>query len=30
LTSHGGQFLALFAQTHGTDPASVFFTRITP
>jgi hypothetical protein len=30
LTSQSGQFLALFAQTHGTDPASVFFTRITP
>ncbi len=30
LTTQGGQFLALFSQTHGTDPASVFFTRITP
>lgn len=30
LTTHSGKFLALFAQTHGTDPASVFFTRITP
>ena len=30
LTSQSGQFLALFAQSHGTDPASVFFTRITP
>jgi hypothetical protein len=30
LTTQGGQFLALFSQTHGSDPASVFFTRITP
>ena len=30
LTTQNGQFLALFSQTHGTDPASVFFTRITP
>jgi hypothetical protein len=30
LTNQSGQFLALFAQTHGADPASVFFTRITP
>lgn len=30
LTQQAGQFLALFSQTHGTDPASVFFTRITP
>jgi hypothetical protein len=30
LATQGGQFLALFSQTHGTDPASVFFTRITP
>jgi hypothetical protein len=30
LTSQSGQFLALFAQTHGWDPASVFFARITP
>jgi hypothetical protein len=30
LTTQSGQFLALFSQTHGTDPASVFFSRITP
>jgi hypothetical protein len=30
LDTQSGQFLALFSQTHGTDPASVFFTRITP
>jgi hypothetical protein len=30
LATQNGQFLALFSQTHGTDPASVFFTRITP
>ena len=30
LATQSGQFLALFSQTHGTDPASVFFTRITP
>jgi hypothetical protein len=29
LDVQGGQFLALFSQPHGTDPASVFFTRIT-
>jgi hypothetical protein len=30
LTTQGGQFLALFSQPHGTDPASAFFTRIAP
>ncbi|HEY3261255.1 MAG TPA: sialidase family protein [Pseudonocardiaceae bacterium] len=30
LATQSGQFLALFSQTHGADPASVFFTRITP
>jgi hypothetical protein len=30
LDTQGGQFLALFSQTHGSDPASVFFSRITP
>ncbi|MFL6128679.1 MAG: sialidase family protein [Mycobacteriales bacterium] len=29
LTTQSGQFLALFSQSHGTDPASAFFTRIT-
>jgi hypothetical protein len=30
LDTQSGRFLALFSQTHRTDPASVFFTRITP
>ena len=30
LATQSGQFLALFSATHGTDPASVFFSRITP
>ena len=30
LATQSGQFVALFSRTHGTDPASVFFTRITP
>ena len=30
LATQSGQFLALFSQTHGTDPASAFFSRITP
>jgi hypothetical protein len=30
LAVQGGNFLALFSQTHGTDPASAFFSRITP
>ena len=25
-----GTFLTLYSQPHGTDPASIFFTRITP
>ena len=30
LATQSGQFLALFSQSHGTDPASAFFSRITP
>jgi BNR repeat-like domain len=30
LAVQGEDFLALFSQTHGTDPGSVFFSRITP
>ena len=30
LAVQGGDFLALFSQPHGNDPASVFFSRITP
>ena len=30
LAVQGGDFLALFSQTHEADPASVFFSRITP
>jgi len=30
LAVQGGDFLALFSQPHGTDPASAFFSRITP
>ena len=30
LATQSGQFLALFSQSHDTDPASVFFSRITP
>ncbi len=30
LTTQNGAFLALFSQPHAGDPASVFFTRVTP
>jgi hypothetical protein len=30
LAVQGGDFLALFSQTHNSDPASAFFSRITP
>jgi hypothetical protein len=30
LAVQGGNFLSLFSQTHGSDPASIFFARITP
>jgi Neuraminidase (sialidase) len=30
LAVQGGKFLTLFSQPHGTDPASTFFTSITP
>jgi len=30
LTTQGNDFLAYFSETHGTDPGSVFFSRITP
>jgi hypothetical protein len=30
LATDGDDFLALFSQTHGSDPASVFFRRVRP
>jgi hypothetical protein len=30
LATQSGQFVAAFSQSHGTDPASIFVSRITP